>query len=85
VHNARRQRTPIVSYYDGLLFAEEIDEADNISAEVENAVVFDSLWPIRLAVATLVRCDDVISSLRQCLQLMPPRVPQLWKAVAKDN
>jgi hypothetical protein len=76
---------PVVSYDDCPRLAEGIDEANNISAQLENVVVLDGLWPICLAVAALVRRDDVVSCLSQRLQLMPPRVPQLRIAVAKDN
>jgi hypothetical protein len=52
----------------------------------ENVVVLHGFWPICLAVAALVRRDDVLSWLCQGLhQLMPPRVPQLRIAVAKNN
>jgi len=78
-------RPPVVSYDDCPRLAKGIDESNNISAQLENVVVLDGLWPIRLAVATLVRCDDVVSSLSQRLQLMPPRVPQFRKAVAQDD
>src|SRR5258708_9795822 len=79
------RRPPVVSYDDCLCLPEGIDEADNISAQLENVVVIDSLWPIFLAVPGLVRPDDVVSCLSQRLQLVPPRVPQLRKAVANDN
>jgi hypothetical protein len=46
------------------------DEANNISAELENVVVLDGLWSIRLAVSALVRCNNMVSSVSQRLQLM---------------
>jgi hypothetical protein len=74
-----------VSYDDCLRLAEGIDEANNISAQLENVVVLDGLWPVCLAVTALIRRDNVVSCFSQCLQLVPPRVPQLRKAVGKDN
>src|SRR4029077_2354606 len=78
-------RSPVVSYDDRLRLAEGVDEANNISAQLENIVVLDSLRSICLAVAALVRRDDAVSCLSQRLQLVAPRVPQLRPAVAKDN
>ena len=74
-----------MSYDDRLRLAEGVDEANNISAQLENIVVLDSLRSICLAVAALVRRDDAVSCLSQRLQLVAPRVPRLRPAVAKDN
>src|SRR4029077_2587507 len=38
------RRPPVVSYDDCLRFAESIDEANNISAQLENVVALDGLW-----------------------------------------
>src|ERR1700730_373841 len=78
-------RPPVVSYDDCARIAEGIDEANNSSAQLENVVVLDGLWPVCLAVAALIRRDDVVPCLSQRLRLAPPRVPQIRNAVAKDN
>ena len=59
-----------MSYEDCLLLAEGIDEANNISAQLENIVVLDGLWPVCLAVAALIRGDDVVFCFSQRLQLV---------------
>jgi hypothetical protein len=53
-----------VSYYDGPLFADSIDQADNISTQVKNVVRPDSLWPISLTIASLIRSHDVMPCFR---------------------
>lgn len=52
-------------YDDRFRLAEGIDEANNISAQLEKVVVLDGLWPVCLAVAALIRRDDVVSCLSQ--------------------
>jgi hypothetical protein len=52
-----------VSYDDCPRLGDGVDEANNISAQLENVVELDSLWSICFAVAALVRRDDAVSCL----------------------
>jgi hypothetical protein len=54
-----------VSRDDGLLRAERMHQADDIADQLEDIVGGDRLWPVRLAIPPLIRCDDMVPGLRQ--------------------
>jgi hypothetical protein len=62
VHKTRRPATPVVSYEDCLLLAEGIDEANNISAQLENIVVLDGLWPVTDTVRDVLICHVAVGA-----------------------
>ncbi len=64
----------------GLRLSEVLDEPEHIGYEKLDAVIFDSRRLVTQVVAAHVRRDDVIT-LSQHRQLMPPRIPELRKAV----
>jgi len=74
-----------VADQDGRLLAERVDKADNIGRELVDVVVFDSCWLVALSVATQIRRNDMIASLGESRELMPPRAPELGEAVEAEH
>jgi len=70
---------------DRLFNGERIEQADHVADQVKLRVSFDFVGSIGLAVASHIRGDRAVSSVREGFQLMAPRIPGFWKAVAKQN
>jgi hypothetical protein len=67
------------------LFAEGVHEPNDIAGQLKDVVLLDGFRPVGLAVPTLVRRYRALARLGQRRQLVAPRVPRLWKAVAEND
>ena len=70
---------------DGSLFAERVQQADDVADHVQLRVLVDRLGAVGLAVAALVRGDSVEAGIGERGDLVPPRVPALREAVAHHD
>jgi hypothetical protein len=61
----------------------QLKNSNNISAQLENVVVFDRLWPACLVVAALIWRDDVVST--ALLVVVSLAIPLLWITAFTDR
>lgn len=78
-------RSPIVADKVQRLAAEVLVERDNIGDEFVERIVLNACRFVALIVAATVGCDNVIASCGERTDLVAPSVPELGKAVKKDN
>ena len=67
------------------VLAEAVDQPNDVADQVELGIGTDVFRCVGAAVAALVWCDNVVASLAEGMQLVSPRVPGLWEAVAEND
>ena len=77
--------TPIVSDNDRPFFPQGMDQSNHVSRQLEDVVCLDWLRLIGLTIAALIRSHHVESCISECWDLMPPGIPALREAMAKDD
>src|SRR5215469_845065 len=70
---------------DSLLFAQCMNQADDVGCEMRYVVRFNCLRRVRLPVSALIGSHDVITRLRELGYLVPPGVPGFRPAMAEDD
>ncbi|KAL5983713.1 hypothetical protein ACLOJK_017804 [Asimina triloba] len=68
-----------------LILCEEIKKGKEIANEVENGVAGWRRRGIGVAVAAHVRRDGSVASSCEGVDLVPPRIPQLWEAMEEQD
>ena len=75
-------RAPVVADDHGAFGADVVEQSGEVAAQRDDVVVLDRLGPRRAAVAALIRGQHVVAGVRQCRNLMPPRVSELGETRA---
>src|SRR5713226_7578109 len=81
----RHWRTPIVPRDHRSFGAERIKESHHIADEMKQGVLVDRFRSVGSTVTPHIGSDGVESGCRQRPELVAPRIPALWKAVAQDD
>jgi len=76
---------PVVAKKNCLSFTEYVEYTYEVGDEVKQCIGFDILGLVRLAVSAQVWGDDVVASFGQFGELVPPGIPQLREAMAKEH
>ena len=74
-----------MAHQEHLLDAEGVEEADDISDDVDGGVGGGGGRGVGVAVAAEVGCDGAVPEGGEGEQLVPPRVPQLREAVQEEH
>jgi hypothetical protein len=67
------------------LRTQSVDETHDVADVIEDRIRLDCLRTIASPIATQVGCHSTEPRIRQRLELMPPGIPALGKAVAEDD
>src|SRR5215831_15543582 len=70
---------------DCRLGAEGIEQTHYVTGQMQQGVLVDIGWAIRVAIAAHIRCHRVEARLTQGLELMAPGIPRFRKAVTHDD
>src|SRR5215469_631585 len=70
---------------DSLLFAQCMNQADDVGCEMRYVVRLNCLWRVRLPVSALIGSHDVITRLRELGHLVSPGIPGFRPAMAEDD
>ena len=65
-----------------LSFSQGIKEANHITNQVKQRILVDTLRPIGLSVTAHVGSNCAKPGFGKSAQLMAPRIPRFWKAMA---
>src|ERR1019366_6722815 len=76
---------PVVSDEYRPLGAERVKESAHIFDQLDHPVGLDRLRCVAVAVAAQVGRDGVIAGVGNRLQLVAPRIPELWKPVQQHH
>src|SRR5260370_9044426 len=81
----RERRTPTVPRNRRSFGAERIKESHHIADEMKQGVLVDRFRSVGSTVTPHIGSDGVESGCRQRPELVAPRIPALWKAVAQHD
>jgi hypothetical protein len=70
---------------DGPIRAQRRDQPGNVGGQVLDRVGIDGVRLVAAAITAHVRRGHPVARLRQCRNLMAPRIPALGKAVDQDD
>jgi hypothetical protein len=74
-----------VAHQNRLLLPQSVNEADQITYQVEESVGLDWFWLIGLAVPAQIGRNGMVASFSQSRELVAPRIPELGKPVAQEH
>src|SRR5215831_15229808 len=77
--------TPVVAGNDCRLGAEGVEQPHHVTGQMQQGVLVDIGWTIRVAIAAHIGCHGVEARLAQSLELMAPGIPRFRKAVTHDH
>src|SRR5262249_48017507 len=79
------RRAPVVTDDHGRLRAQSVEQAYHVANQLQECVLLDLFRTVSLAIAAHVGRHRVEPGLRECPELMAPRVPGLRKAVTEND
>src|SRR5215472_6566894 len=67
------------------LGAEGVEQPHHVTGQMQQGILVDIGWAIRVAIAAHIGCHGVEARLAQSLELMAPGIPRFRKAVTHDH
>jgi len=65
--------------------AESVQQANDVTYQMQQRVLLDCLGPVGLPIATHIWRDHMKASSRKRLQLMPPGIPRFGEPMTQDD